>query len=61
MPKGIVAMDVITVHVVPVEADTPEAAQAQAGRLVEQDWETWYHHTEPVCIGDASPRTSGPR
>ncbi|MFI9786839.1 hypothetical protein ACIHEI_25540 [Kitasatospora sp. NPDC051984] len=53
MPKYTVAVDVITVHVVPVEADTPEAAQAQAGPLVEQDWETWYHHTEPVCAGDA--------
>ncbi|MFI9788852.1 hypothetical protein ACIHEI_35885 [Kitasatospora sp. NPDC051984] len=53
MPEYTVAVDVITVHVVPVEADTPEAAQAEAERLVEQDWETWHHHTEPACVGDA--------
>ncbi|MFJ5924796.1 hypothetical protein ACIQF6_19560 [Kitasatospora sp. NPDC092948] len=53
MPKYTVAVDVITVHVVPVEADTPEAAQAEAERLITGDWETWYHHAEPVCVGDA--------
>ncbi|GAA1403174.1 hypothetical protein GCM10009639_47540 [Kitasatospora putterlickiae] len=53
MPKYIVAVDVITVHVVPVLAPTPEAAQAEAERIVTADWETWYDHTEPVCVGDA--------
>ncbi|MFJ7909047.1 hypothetical protein [Kitasatospora sp. NPDC096204] len=53
MPKYIVAVDVITVHVVPVLAPTPEAAQAEAERLVTGDWETWYDHTEPVVVGDA--------
>ncbi|MFJ2775718.1 hypothetical protein [Kitasatospora sp. NPDC087315] len=53
MPKYIVAVDVITVHVAPVLAPTPEAAQAEAERIVAGDWETWYDHTEPLCVGDA--------
>ncbi|MFJ6622309.1 hypothetical protein ACIQOW_32605 [Kitasatospora sp. NPDC091335] len=53
MPKYIVPVDLITVHVVPVLAPTPEAAQAEAERIVTGDWETWYAHTEPVVVGDA--------
>ncbi|MFF4922884.1 MULTISPECIES: hypothetical protein [unclassified Kitasatospora] len=53
MPKYIVAVDVITVHVVPVLADSPEAAQTAAERIVTADWETWYDHTEPLVVGDA--------
>ncbi|MFJ2864934.1 hypothetical protein [Kitasatospora sp. NPDC087314] len=39
MPKFIVPIDVITVHVVPVLAPTPEAAQAEAERIVEAEWD----------------------
>ncbi|MFE2104421.1 hypothetical protein ACFXAF_00900 [Kitasatospora sp. NPDC059463] len=53
MPRYIVPVDLITVHVVPVLAATPEAAQREAERIVTADWETWYDHTEPVCVGDA--------
>ncbi|MEV7596867.1 hypothetical protein AB0O91_05700 [Kitasatospora sp. NPDC089797] len=53
MPKYIIPVDVITVHVVPVLASTPEAAQAEAERIVTGDWETWFDHAEPVVVGDA--------
>ncbi|MFF1785612.1 hypothetical protein ACFVX9_04030 [Kitasatospora sp. NPDC058243] len=53
MPKFIVPIDVITVHVVPVLAPTPAAAQAEAERIVTIDRKTWYDHTEPLCVGDA--------
>ncbi|MFB7377223.1 hypothetical protein ACFC6U_02625 [Kitasatospora purpeofusca] len=53
MPRYIVPVDLITVHVVPVLAASPEAAQREAERIVTGDWETWYDHTEPVCVGDA--------
>ncbi|MFE6055373.1 hypothetical protein ACFQ6N_31870 [Kitasatospora sp. NPDC056446] len=53
MPKYIIPIDVITVHVVPVLASTPEAAQAEAERIVTGDWETWFDHAEPVVVGDA--------
>ncbi|MFD9691865.1 hypothetical protein ACFWXO_39590 [Kitasatospora sp. NPDC059088] len=53
MPTYIVPVDVITVHMVPVLAPTPEAAQAEADRIVTGDWETWFDHAEPVVVGDA--------
>ncbi|MFB7947059.1 hypothetical protein ACFC6L_19325 [Kitasatospora phosalacinea] len=57
MPKYIVTVDVITVHVVPVLANSPEAAEAEAGRIVAGDWETWFDHAEPVVVGDAQTET----
>ncbi|MFJ7275297.1 hypothetical protein [Kitasatospora sp. NPDC098663] len=53
MPKYIVAVDVIDVHVVPVLANSPEAAQAEAERIITTDRTTWFDHTEPVVVGDA--------
>ncbi|MFJ9523469.1 hypothetical protein ACIRPK_35190 [Kitasatospora sp. NPDC101801] len=53
MPKYIVPVDVITVHVVPVLAPTADAAKAEAERIVAGDRRTWYDHTEPLCVGDA--------
>ncbi|WP_233290003.1 hypothetical protein [Kitasatospora sp. MBT66] len=51
--RYIVPVDLITVHVVPVIASSPEAAQREAERIVTADWQTWYDHAEPVCVGDA--------
>ncbi|MFI5527068.1 hypothetical protein ACIA8O_00775 [Kitasatospora sp. NPDC051853] len=53
MPKYIVPIDVITVHLVPVLAPTADAAETEAERIVEGDRKTWYDHTEPLCVGDA--------
>ncbi|MFJ8627427.1 hypothetical protein ACIRD3_31925 [Kitasatospora sp. NPDC093550] len=53
MPKFIVPIDVITVHVVPVLAPTADAAKAEAERIVASDRKTWFDHTEPLCVGDA--------
>ncbi|MGW2539368.1 hypothetical protein ACWC5I_00470 [Kitasatospora sp. NPDC001574] len=53
MPQYIVAVDEIRVHCVPVLAPTPEAAEAEAERIVQADRATWYDHTEPLCVGDA--------
>ncbi|MDH6138527.1 hypothetical protein P3T35_000504 [Kitasatospora sp. GP30] len=53
MPKYLVPIDVITVHLVPVLAPTREAAQAEAERIVTGDWETWFDHAEPLVVGDA--------
>ncbi|MFF2619845.1 hypothetical protein [Kitasatospora sp. NPDC058046] len=53
MPKYIVGVDEIRVHLVPVLAPTREAAQTAAERIIETDRTTWYDHTEPPVVGDA--------
>ncbi|WP_231607826.1 hypothetical protein [Streptacidiphilus albus] len=53
MPKYLVPVDVITVHLVPILAPTRKAAQPEAERIVTGDWETWFDHAEPVVVGDA--------
>ncbi|MFF4815059.1 hypothetical protein ACFY2K_10780 [Kitasatospora sp. NPDC001309] len=50
MPKYIVAVDVIDVHLVPVLAPT---AEAEAERIITADRTTWFDHTEPMVVGDA--------
>ncbi|MFE2410813.1 hypothetical protein ACFXDE_20965 [Kitasatospora sp. NPDC059408] len=53
MPKYIVAVDVIDVHLVTVLASSPEAAEAEAERIITADRTKWFDHTEPVLVSDA--------
>ncbi|MFJ1754213.1 hypothetical protein [Kitasatospora sp. NPDC088134] len=53
MTRYTVPVDLITVHLVSVEAETHAAAEAKAAELVAADWETYFHHAVDPVVGDA--------
>lgn len=60
MPDFTVPVDEIRVHHVPVTAPDPETAATLAEQMVESDKTTWFHHTEPLLVGDAEPAPRTP-